>query len=378
MKEERVQGPTFRLFPNQLTEMVFGSYFLIALAWFAPVVVFIFGTFVFFNDSPAKIGTFLYWYLGDSNSINNVVTMCLFWLLMLPVLFAFVGWKRRVKSQIDWMLDEKRIEVPEEDWETEKKQYLLRFRAMLFSDRRKFILLCVIWGLILLYDLFVTEMGGNYLITLVIWGYIAWLALWVLYSTGAFIRQYTDEIPIKIQIGHPDHSGGLKKLGDFFFSMVTPLLAAGVLLSFLSIGGFFLERIAWEGEYFASLQKAWEPTDSIFIFLANLLFVLPVTIAAFFAPLNGIHRRMVVIKAAAHDAYAAQMAKLQKKMYAALDEPDAANARTAREKLDALTAYHPDRLGYPVWPFPYITLFKLALPTIISLLSLAVSIYEIL
>ncbi len=178
--------------------------------------------------------------------------------------------------------------------------------------------------------------------------------------TGWYIKNLTEKFDLGILPSHPDHCGGLKSLGDFCLSMALPILIGTV---FLGIWGIASIR---EG------INVYNVLPDIYLFL----FALPLAAIAFFVPLWNIHQKMVVRRDACYDNFADRVAKLEGKIQSSLDKGLLDEARVAREEMEIAQVLHPDKIGYPTWPFDRRILLTFLAPQIVTIASLAVQLVQ--
>ncbi len=120
--------------------------------------------------------------------------------------------------------------------------------------------------------------------------------------TGWYIKNLTAKFDLSILPSHPDYCGGLKPLGDFCLRMALPI-------------------------------------------------ALPLAAIAFFVPLWNIHLKMVARRDVYYDNFAERVAKLEGRIQSSLDKGLLDEARVAREEMEIAQVLHPDKIGYPTWPF---------------------------
>lgn len=175
---------------------------------------------------------------------------------------------------------------------------------------------------------------------------------WVLASTGLYLRHITKRFSPIIQPGHPDNCGGLKFLGDFCLNMA---------LIILSVALFLAIYILWRGYVLWTVASC----ALLIIFLIQAYY-------AFFTPLWSIHKKMLEVRARYEEAFARSMAKVEEKAHAALNEGSMEGIKTAKEDSELVQALHPDKIGYPNWPFNRREVIAFATPQIVPLFSLIV------
>ncbi|HEX7734190.1 MAG TPA: hypothetical protein VF458_04995 [Ktedonobacteraceae bacterium] len=184
------------------------------------------------------------------------------------------------------------------------------------------------------------------------------LGIWSMIVTGLYIRKLTTEFHLIIQPRHPDNCGGLKKLGDFCFSLALPILVAALFLSIYGIG-FVL---AGRGGFVVV-------TSNIILFLLAL----PLAALAFFVPLWSIHLRMVEQKRESEEDFSHRVTLLEKRIYTFLTAGEVDKARTAKDELEIVQYLRPEKIEYPLWPFDRRLFLTYLVPHIVPLFSLLVS-----
>jgi hypothetical protein len=172
----------------------------------------------------------------------------------------------------------------------------------------------------------------------------------------------TERFPIAIQPTHPDGCGGLKLLGDFCFNIALPIIGGCFVLGIIPI-----------------LNLDRDPTINTLSILLIFMLGAPLTIFTVFSPLWGIHEKMEEQKKAYQDKYAAQIMELEQAIHANTRmKGNLSEARGAREKLEILQTLHPDKLGYPTWPFKFArTVITILSPQILqTVIGIVTMVYE--
>ncbi len=208
-----------------------------------------------------------------------------------------------------------------------------------------------------------------YLIVWVFWtllpaiflGYFFGVGAWVIIITGLSIKNLTTKFELNIQPSHPDQCGGLKVLGDFCFGMALPLLIGATLLGIYGIGGIIYPDLT--NRLFIVPVAA-----NIFLFL----FTLPLAAVAFFLPLWNIHCEMRRRREKYEDEFAERITKLEKKLHVSLDSGELEEAKFAKEEMEIVQVLHPDKIGYPLWPFDRRIMLTLLSTQIIPSISIII------
>jgi len=167
--------------------------------------------------------------------------------------------------------------------------------------------------------------------------YAIGIMMWVMYISGWYVRKLVRTFELNIQPFHPDQCGGLKSLGNFCFSLVSPLLlfcgfSIGHLLLFLNARGLDIVFLV----------------TNVGFALFLLLYAIPVIVFAFLLPLWDIHVKMVSEGEAEENSYLARIQALRQELQALLDTNQVEEAKAVQEKKALVeTLYTP----YPTWPF---------------------------
>jgi hypothetical protein len=187
-----------------------------------------------------------------------------------------------------------------------------------------------------------------------IWAYFVGVGVWMLYVTGIYLQKLTEKFNLCIQPSHPDKCGGLRSLGDLCLRMALPILIAAIFFSIFGLGGVFDNRNA----------------ITIGANVTLFFIALPLAALAFWAPLWNVHREMVEQRRKYENEFAEQVTKLQEKIRIFLDKRELKNAKSARDELEIQEILHPDRIGYPSWPFDRNILLRFLTPQILPFISL--------
>jgi hypothetical protein len=176
--------------------------------------------------------------------------------------------------------------------------------------------------------------------------------LWILTITGSYLSRLTSRFGLLIQPGHADGCGGLKFLGDFALKMALIMLMMSILLAFYSTAKGF---------------SFWSIGSSL-----GLLVFITLAYFVFFAPLIYIHQKMLEKRSTYEEAFARSMAKVAEKIRIALTEGDVAKIKAAKEDAEMIQALHPEKVGYPTWPFNRSILLAFLTPQIVPFISFIV------
>ena len=293
------------------------------------------------------------------------------------LLLASNGWRRNILPTFQALLYKRRIysHGQNTDIAQEYQYFLNAYQNALLSNKR-YILIAIsfittlvffllAWGhpsrpdaLLSIDSWFIAIIN---LLNFLFLAYFFGVAAWIMGVTGWYIKNLTVKFDLSILPSHPDHCGGLKSLGDFCLSTALPILIGAVFLGIWGIGN--------------NIRVGNTPLvilADVFLFL----FALPLAAVAFFVPLWNIHRKMVARRDVYYDNFADRVAKLEGKIQSALDNGALDEARAAREEMEIAQVLHPDKLGYPTWPFDRRILLAFLAPQIVSIATLVVQIVQ--
>lgn len=299
------------------------------------------------------------------------------------IAIVFNAWRSGIYRKFELLMSNQRLRPlhREDDVNQEYRQFLEQYQQALLSNKRYW-LVSAITLIYVGYILFALPQAFSYYsgvakqvlpllgivgfvrffvgtpLALFLEGYFFVSGIWVVATTGRYVKKLAQEFDFNIQPDHPDHSGGLRSLGDLCLGIALPLLILAVLLATYSLCGLFLPN-----------SNLIEPV------LADLLLfpvVLPIAAFAFFGPLWNIHQKMLNEKNAEEDKAANRIAALKEKIETLLDQENLEEAKATKEKLEIIQALHADNDRYPTWPFDRTILVKFLAPQVLSLLSLLV------
>lgn len=165
--------------------------------------------------------------------------------------------------------------------------------------------------------------------------YLTTSFIWMMGTTGLYIRRFAKNDWLRIQLTHPDNCGGFKFLGDFALNMALFILATATLVVF-----YIIEDYSWDG------FSPWSIGASVL-----LIFLLVSSYVVFLQPIFAVHQTMAKERRLYEDAVARHTAKLEEQINAALREGDTNLLKTAKEGLEVAQTLHPDEAGLPSWPF---------------------------
>ncbi len=176
---------------------------------------------------------------------------------------------------------------------------------------------------------------------------------WTIYVSGKYIRSLLQLCELNIEPLHPDRCGGLKILGNFCFSLISPVF----LGSLYFIGYIFVALRAVTGVY--------DPITVIFIVAIITAYAVPISIYAFIVPLWNIHTKMVYAGEIEDKRYADRMKSSRQKLQKLLDDGKVEEAKAEKGKMDFIETTY---ISYPRWPLNVtIKIFSVSLTTITSI-----------
>lgn len=268
----------------------------------------------------------------------------------IAVIILTIRWRYQIPVLFQWLWESERLGPQNDDLKREYQNFLQKYQKTLVSKKNS---LFFSGTLVLLFFLFAAALKipqlffyvfapiGSFLLfvilfTVLFWIFLIGLVAWLLIVTSVYIGRLTQRFSIQIQPSHPDGCGGLKPLGDFCFSAVTPLIVGGLFLTLIP-----LLRL---DELYMVLTLA--STFALFLVAG------PLTMLTIYLAFWNIHSNMVEHKRMYADQIGGQIKYLEKEiLYNTSEQGDLAKAKTAKEKLEILQTLHPDKVSYPVWPF---------------------------
>jgi hypothetical protein len=307
-------------------------------------------------------------YLLGSSSIPIVELLLgsgfdvLITVMFISVFWRFDVWRLRTPKTLYDLIEKKRIYVPDGDANTLYLRFLENYRDALASPKRYFLssflmIIIVILNAPIVQDI---SIGGypvghpNVLVTLLVLindlfsalvalagVYCIGIVVWEMYISGWYIRKLVRVFKLRIQPFHTDQCGGLKVLGNFCFSLVSPILIGSGLL----IGYILLVLFSDKGGDGVALALVVGSG-----LLVLLLYSLPASIFAFILPLGDIHTKMVSERETDEESYIARIEALREEIQTLLDTNQIEEAKIVQEKKAVLETLH---TPYPTWPFNF-------------------------
>jgi|CXWL01.1.fsa_nt_gi hypothetical protein len=194
-----------------------------------------------------------------------------------------------------------------------------------------------------------------YIISPVIWAYLAAVGAWIMSVTGWYVWKLPREFEIKVEARHPDKCGGLGFLGAFCLSFAFPILISTVFLGIMGLAGEV-----------AGFRVSSAISDGAV--LALIFFAMPLLYFAFFAPVWGIHNEMVVRGKEFLETGAKYIKQLEKKVDESIEKGNFSGAKDLSSELDSLVSYYSGPI--PAWPFDKNIIFKFLSPQIFPVLGI--------
>jgi hypothetical protein len=374
----------FSFFSLRIDEYAFDHWYLFPILFYPLLLL-----FAFFYDLFA--GNY-----ESFKSLNNSLTKThltdwIYFSLVIALSLAvllFNRWRSNIPLIFQQLLSKKRLSSIKQDCDINQAYYfyLQAYQRDLLSKKRYilsaittavclplFILIALIRyipnGLIVL-----NEAHLYYTIVWIFWivipslfcGYFFGVGAWVTYITGVYVKNLAYHFILNIQPSHPDNCGGLRVLGNLCLNMTLPILVGATLLGIFGIGGIIYPGLT-RGLIIVPIAA------NIFLFL----FALPLASITFFPPLWNIHREMISRKEIYEDEFAVRLEKLEKKMQSSLDRGDLEEAKTTKEEMEIVQVLHPDKIGYPTWPFDRRILLTLLTTQIVPAISLIINLSSI-
>lgn len=198
----------------------------------------------------------------------------------------------------------------------------------------------------------IANLAFFYLVTPIVWGYLAGVGAWIMGVTGWYLRRLPIKFEVQVQPNHPDRCGGLGFLGNFCFRMVVPILIGSVLLGMIGLAGVILP---------ASDELRLGSN------LALILIALPMTYITFFTPMWGFHLEMQTRKAEFEENLASHISKLDARVNQFLGQEKFDEAKKSMEELKTVASASEKK--FPVWPFDLATLANFLTPQIVPVIS---------
>ena len=169
--------------------------------------------------------------------------------------------------------------------------------------------------------------------------YCLGIIIWTLCISGWHFKKLIQTFELKIEPLHPDNCGGLKVLGNFCFSLASPIFIGSA---------YFIGYLLFVALTLRDLNIAFFDATRALILFVVLVYGLPTAIFAFFLPLWNIHTKMLCEREENDDSYAEEMGALRQTIRELLNEGKIEEAKNKKEKEDLTEALY---TPYPQWPF---------------------------
>ena len=365
----------FELFPSKTERFIFGHIYSLIGISILPYLVMVAGLLIaYFGYGEPEC-----WVIGKLTDWQMII-VAVGLVVISPI---YLGWQSKIPETFQWLLGAQRISIEEVQLKKAYLEFLSDYQRMLSEKYWRYsfsILFCVF---VLAFNwsnpYFLDDIdNGRYMdamITIIkrvfglfFWGYLSGLTVWPVFATGSQISKLGKRFNMIVQPHHPDRCGSLKPLGDFCFSMTSPLVVVGIILILLSLGGISILDV--------NLSGTGEDT----ILFANVIlfaFFLPLTVITFFLPLWNVHREMVRQKTNYEDEFSNEILRLKDQLRTSIrKERGWEEARVAKEKIEILQVLNPQSVGYPVWPFRYNLVISLFSPQILGIISTIIGVIE--
>lgn len=181
--------------------------------------------------------------------------------------------------------------------------------------------------------------------------YCLGVIIWALYILGMRVKQLIRIFEFRIEPLHPDQCGGLKVLGNFCFSLASPIFIGSAFF----IGYIFAAVLSPKNAYNVE-------TISSILFII-LTYGLSIVTSSFCVPFWNIHREMLHEREADIEKYAENLEVLRQAIQKALNNGMPEDADKLKKQMDLIQALH---TNYPQWPFDFGSKFLSSFFTIIG------------
>lgn len=342
----------FNILPLKIERynFIYAYVFFITL-YIADIISMLFFLFVNFKDIPREIRDDL---MRTEHLLFGIVGISL-------ILWIFNVWLRILPKTLGDLLSKSRISVPAGDVNTDYLHFLEGYRDALRRPLRYLLMssLLLIIAFYYVYSILplnihditshhfkdvapIIFLGMHLLFTaLAQFGFMYCLGIiiWTLCISGWHITKLIQKFALKIEPLHPDKCGGLKVLGNFCFSLASPIFIGSA---------YFIGYLLFVALPLRDLHNAfYEATRDLILFVI-LVYGLLTVIFAFFLPLWNIHTKMLCEREANDESYAAKMEALSQTIQELLNEGKIEEAKNMKEKMDLTQALY---TPYPQWPF---------------------------
>ena len=161
------------------------------------------------------------------------------------------------------------------------------------------------------------------IVVFVLWSYAVAAAAWVLSASGYLLWRLPKYFDLHVVVSHPDRCGGLRAIGSCCLGIAYPLAIGLIVLCVWAILGShatLIRRVS---------------------VVAALLFVIPMTITAFFWPLWQVHRALTVKRDAYAMTYAAALEFNLARLAALAESDDDAAVKLISDRVTGISATYP-------------------------------------
>ncbi len=202
--------------------------------------------------------------------------------------------------------------------------------------------------------------GGLYLLFVwmqVAFAFVLGLLLWRMIAIAEQISRLGRTFELNVQPQHPDHSGGLKVLGDICLLNASILIVPAIFL-----GGWLTAIPAFgAGNHYYVYVSYYQ---------GLLIFVFTLATIAFIYPLLGVHAAMVRERSRLRLHLDGLSTKIDVLSRSILEETDVNRLQQLSNERTLRLAAYEQNSSIPVWPFDAAILRKFSLGQLIPLLSL--------
>jgi hypothetical protein len=295
---------------------------------------------------------------------------------MIIIILLFRNWQQKVPEFFDVFLPT-RINHNKKNGDNEYLKFIDQYKSSLRSvNRYPFIALLVIAIESILFIYYFTDVlnllwvgscsykniliisMAVWLLFPAVWVYLAGAGAWAIIATSRAIRDFVKRFDMKVEPYHVDNAGGLKAIGEFCFSMTSPLIVGTVFCGLTA----YLFITAYQG------YNASPFADPVFLgFLIALAVAIPLNFVAFFSPMSNMHVEMARQKKIFEDDLSNEVNALEEKTRELIRQGKLEQAKKTKESVELLLTLRPN--PYPDWPFARTTLIKFLTTQIPSLVA---------
>jgi hypothetical protein len=295
---------------------------------------------------------------------------------LIIIILLFRNWQQKVPGFFDVFLPT-RVNSNKKSGDNEYPKFIDQYKSSLRGvNRYPFIALLVIAIESILFTYYFTDVlnlswigscsykniliisMAIWLLFPAVWVYLAGAGAWAIIATSRAIRDFVKRFDMKVEPYHVDNAGGLKLVGEFCFSMTSPLIVGTVFCGLTA----YLFTTAYQG------RNASPFADPVFLgFLIGLAVAAPLNFVAFFSPMSNMHVEMVRQKKIFEDDLSNEVNALEEKARKLIQQGKLEKAKKTKESVELLLTLRPN--PYPDWPFARTTLVKFLTTQIPSLVT---------